>query len=140
MRFVVETDVVVAALRSPVGASAALLRLIDEGGGTLLLSVALALEYEAVCQWPEHRLATGLSEKQVETFVNGIIRLAEPVHTLFVWRPQLRDAGDEMVLEAAVNGWADGIVTFNRKHYGDAPAAFGIAILLPGEALRRMKQ
>ena len=139
MRVVLDTDVVVAALRSPRGASAALLRLLDEGGGTLLLSVALALEYEAVCGRPEHRLASGLSAMQIETFVNGVIGLAEPVDTYFLWRPQLHDADDEMVLEVAVNGRADGIVTFNRKDYGDAPAAFGIAILLPREALKRMK-
>ncbi|MGO9260260.1 MAG: putative toxin-antitoxin system toxin component, PIN family [Bryobacteraceae bacterium] len=136
---VLDTDVVVAAMRSPRGASAALLRLLDEGGGTLLLSVALALEYEAVCGRAEHRLASGLNAMQTETFVNGVIGLAEPVHTYFIWRPQLHDADDEMVLEVAVNGHADAIVTFNRKDYGDAPAAFGIAILLPGEALKRMK-
>jgi putative PIN family toxin of toxin-antitoxin system len=139
VRVVLDTDVVVAALRSPRGASAALLRLLDHGRGTLLLSVALALEYEAVCGRPEHRLASGLSVMETVTFVNGVIALAEPVYTYFLWRPQLHDADDEMVLEVAVNGCADGIVTFNRKDYGDAPAAFGIAVLLPGEALKRMK-
>jgi hypothetical protein len=57
----------------------------------------------------------------------------------FLWRPQLRDAGDEMVLETAVNGQADAIVTFNRRHYGDAPARFGILLLLPAEAYRRIE-
>jgi hypothetical protein len=51
---------------------------------TLLLSVPLALEYEAICQLPEHRLATGLSTKDVDMFVNTLIGLAEPVDVHFL--------------------------------------------------------
>jgi putative PIN family toxin of toxin-antitoxin system len=139
VRLVLDTDVVVAAMRSPRGASAALLRLLDDGCGALLLSVALALEYEAVCQLAEHRLAAGLTTVQVETFIGGLIDMAEAVNSHFRWRPQLHDPGDEMVLETAVNGRADGLVTFNRRGYGRVPATFGIELLLPGDALRRIK-
>jgi predicted nucleic acid-binding protein len=130
---------VVAALRSPQGASAALLRCIDRGLSTLLLSVPLALEYEAICQLPEHRLVMGLSMKDVDTFLNALIGLAEPVDVHFLWRPQLRDPGDEMVLETAVNGQAAALVTFNRRDYGSVPASFRTEVLLPREALRRIK-
>ncbi len=138
MRLVLDTDVVVAALRSPKGASAAVLRLLDAGRVTILLSVALALEYEAVCHLPEHRLASGLATSEVTLFVNTLIALAEPVHVHFLWRPQLRDAGDEMVLETAVNGRADALVTFNRRDYAAIPSRFGIDLLLPREILRRI--
>lgn len=138
IRPALDTDVVVAAMRSPRGASAELLRRLDEESGNLLLSVALALEYESVCGRPEHRLASGLSAKQVEFFVNGVIAMAEPVDIHFRWRPKLSDPGDELVLEAAVNGGADALVTFNRGHYGSVPTAFGITLLPPGEALGRM--
>ncbi len=138
MRLVLDTDVVVAALRSPKGASAAVLRLLDAGRVTILLSVALALEYEAVCHLPEHRLASGLATSEVTLFVNTLIALAEPVHVHFLWRPQLRDAGDEMVLETAVNGRADALVTFNRQDYAAIPSRFGIDLLLPREILRRI--
>lgn len=138
-RIVLDTDVVVAALRSPQGASAALLQCIDQGLSTLLLSVPLALEYEAVCRLPEHRLATGLSMEDIDVFINTLIGLAEPVNIHFLWRPQLRDAGDEMVLETAVNGRAKALVTFNQRDYGSAPEFFGIQVLLPREALRRIK-
>ncbi len=138
MRLVLDTDVVVAALRSPKGASAAVLRLLDAGRVTILLSVALALEYEAVCHLPEHRLASGLATVEVTLFVNTLIALAEPVHVHFFWRPQLRDAGDEMVLETAVNGRADALVTFNRRDYAAIPSRFGIELLLPREILRRI--
>jgi predicted nucleic acid-binding protein len=62
------------------------------------------------------------------------------VETHYRWRPQLRDAGDEMVLETAVNGRAQAIVTFNRRDYGEAPANFGVEVLSPAEALRRTHQ
>jgi putative PIN family toxin of toxin-antitoxin system len=140
MRLVLDTDVIVAALRSPRGASAALLLAVRLGRATLLLSTALMLEYEAVCQREEHRLAAGLTPVDVGRFLDGLAVLAEPVEVYFLWRPQLRDAEDEMVLEAAVNGQAQAIVAFNQRDYGNAPARFGIEMLLPAEAFRRIKE
>jgi len=106
---------------------------------TLLVSVSLAMEYESVCWRAEHRLASGLSDRQVDIFVTGVSALARPVETHFLWRPQLRDPGDEMVLEAAVNGRADALVSFNRRDFGTAPSQFGIEVLLPREAIGRIK-
>jgi len=137
---VLDADVVVTAMRSPAGASAAILGAIRLGQATLLLSVPLALEYEAVCQKDDHRLAASLTEAQVNAFVNTVIALAEPVETHFLWRPQLRDANDEMVLEAAVNGHAEALVTFNVKDYGEVPSRFGVNVMLPRTAIRRIKQ
>ena len=139
MRVVLDTDVVVAAMRSPRGASAAILRAARQGRVTLLASVPLALEYEAVVGRVEHRLAAGLTERDVKVLVTAVVAMAEPVTTHFLWRPQLRDPGDEMVLEAAVNGGADALVTFNVRDYGPVPAQFGVRILLPREAIGRIK-
>src|SRR6202041_1672061 len=135
VRVVVDADVIVAAMRSPSGASAAILRMARQGRITLLVSVPLALEYEAICSEAEHRLAAGLSEREVEIFVDAVVAMAEPVKTHFLWRPQLRDPGDEMVLETAVNGRADALVTFNLRDFGSAPARFGVELLLPREAI-----
>ncbi len=135
-----DTDVVVAAMRSPAGASAAILRSIRRGEATLLLSVPLAMEYEAICQQGEHRFSAGLSQAQLDIFVTAVIAMAEPVRTHFLWRPQLRDPGDEMVLEAAVNGRADALVTFNRRDYGEAPNRFGVELLLPRIAIGRIRR
>jgi predicted nucleic acid-binding protein len=135
----IDTDVVVAAMRSPAGASAELLRRIDRDNATMLLTVALALEYEAICNLAEHRLASGLSASEVSLYIDGLIGMAEPVKTFFRWRPQLRDPGDELVLEAAVNGQAEAIVTFNEKDLREAEQSFGIAVMRPGEALTRIK-
>ena len=139
MRLVLDTDAVVAAMRSPTGASAAIVRAVRQRRATLLLSVPLAIEYEAVCRRSEHRMEAGLSERQVEIFLDAIIAMAEPVPTHFLWRPQLRDPNDEMVLEAAVNGRAEALVTFNVRDYGTAASQFGVEVLLPREAIARIR-
>ena len=127
-------------MRSPTGASAAILRSIRVDHAILLLSVPLAIEYESVCRLGEHRLAAGLSQTQVDIFVTAVIAMSEPVETHFLWRPQLRDPGDEMVLEAAVNGRADALVTFNIRDYGEVPSRFGIELMLPRIAVGRIRQ
>lgn len=134
-----DTNVVVAAMRSPTGASAALLMAARRSGLTMLANVALALEYEATCQLAEHRLAAGLDLRQVGIFIDAVLAMIEPVETHFLWRPQLRDPADELVLEAAVNGRAAAIVTFNRRDFGRVPAQFGIELLTPAEAIRRIR-
>ncbi len=103
-------------------------------------SVPLATEYEAICSEAEHRLAAGLSERKVGIFLDAVVAMAEPVKTHFLWRPQLRDPGDEMVLEAAVNGRADLLVTFNVRDFGPVPSRFGIAVMIPRDALERIRQ
>src|ERR1700739_4736945 len=97
MRVVLDTDVIVAAMRSPAGASAAILRKARQGQVRLLVSVPLAMEYESICSEAEHRLAAELSEREVQIFLDAVVALAEPVVSHFLWRPQLRDPGDEMV-------------------------------------------
>jgi putative PIN family toxin of toxin-antitoxin system len=135
---VLDTDVVVAAMRSPRGGSAELLRRVERGDATIALTVALALEYEATCLRPEHQLVSGLSTTEIQDYVTTLISFADPVKLHFRWRPQLSDPGDELVLEAAINGQADALITFNSKDFRGTEN-FGIAVLRPGEALRRFK-
>ena len=125
-------------MRSPSGASAALLEAAIDGRFMLLANVALILEYEAVCKRDEHLAAAGLDPGQASLFVDALAALAEPVDSHFVWRPQLNDPSDEMVLEAAVNGRAHAIVTFNRRDFRSAPERFGVRVLLPSDAFRRI--
>jgi hypothetical protein len=88
----------------------------------------------------EHQLAAGLSEREIRIFLDAVVAMAEPVKTHFLWRPQLRDPGDEMVLETAVNGRADTLVTFNVRDFGTVPARFGIALMIAREAIARMRR
>ena len=138
VRLVVDTNVVVAAFRSTSGASNALLRQAASGAIKLLCSTALFLEYEAVLGRPEVRVATGHSLEDVESTMNAIAAVAEPVDVYFRTRPILRDPNDEMVLEVASNGDADYIVTHNLKDF--APALeLGIAVAAPKEILKRLR-
>ncbi len=138
IRYVLDTNVIVAGLRSPSGASAALIDRALNKEFSLLLSVALALEYEAVCSDPAQRIVSGLSETEVDVVIRALSAVAEPVSPWFLWRPQLHDPADEMVIEVAINGMANGLVTFNRRDFGYSPGRFGIALLSPQEALRRL--
>src|SRR5208282_462954 len=136
MRCVLDTNVIVAGMRSSRGASAALLMAARRSELTLVANVALALEYEAICLMAEHRMAAGLSQQQVGIFLDAVLAMVDPVETHFMWRPQLRDPADEFVLEAAVNGQAAAIATLNQRDFGATPATFGIEVLLPAELLR----
>lgn len=140
MRLVLDTNVVVAGMRSPTGASAALLMAARRGEIAILANVALALEYEATCRRAEHAMAAGLRPGQVAIFIDAVIAMAEPVETHFLWRPQLRDPADELVLEAAVNGRAAAIVTFNEQDFGAVPMQFGVQVLSPWDVLRRIRK
>ena len=110
MRVVLDTDVVVAALRSPTGASAELLRQARHGRIRLAASVSLFIEYESVCTREPHLLAAGLSLRSAVEFLDAFAAFVEPVPIHFLWRPQLHDPADELVLETAVNAAADALL------------------------------
>ena len=133
-----DTDTVVAAMRSPSGASAALLFAARAGRTTLLATVPLCIEYESVCSRPEHVDAAKFGPADLAVFLDAVVDLVEPVEAWFLWRPQLRDPGDELVLEAAANGQAAAIATFNRRDFLPGAARFGLEVLLPGKVLRRL--
>ena len=137
LRAVIDTNVIVAARRSRSGASNALLRAIAEGQLAMLVSVPLFLEYEAVLTRPEHLLAARLAERDIRGFLGYLATVIEPVKLHYLWRPQLGDLADEMVLETAINGRADRIVTFNIRHFGPAQR-FGIDVDTPAETMRRL--
>lgn len=137
--FVLDTDVLVAALRSSLGASRRLLLYGLEKRFRFLISVPLFLEYEAVLKRPRQLVACGLSRDDVDLLLADVAAVASPVRLAYRWRPALTDAGDDMVLEAAVNGGADAIVTFNLRHFRIARRLFDCDILMPRDALGRIR-
>jgi len=140
LRAVLDTSVVVAALRSRIGASNRVLELVARGKVRPLASTALFLEYEEVLRRPENRLATGMSEEDVEEFLAALASAAEPVEINFRWRPQLKDPKDELVLETAVNGRAEALVTHNVRDFEPAARLFGLRILLPRDVLKELER
>lgn len=139
-KIVLDTSVVVAGLRSRSGAGNAVLRLIAERRLVLLASPPLFLEYEEVLKRPEHRLAHGLTPEAIDEFLAELAALVEPVDIDFFWRPQTRDPNDEMVLEAAINGGADALVTYNLADFRMAGERFRIPILSPADLLKKVRR
>ena len=137
MRLVLDTNVIVAAFRSRNGASNLLLRLVDRSAVTPLCSTALFLEYEAVLSREETRQVTGHSLEDVAAVMSALAAVSEGVDISFRTRPMLSDVADEMVLEAALNGQAEAIVTHNVKDFRPA-LALGVIIATPGEIVRRL--
>lgn len=138
-RTVLDTDVVVAAVRSDRGASRPLLTAALELHYTVLASVPLMLQYESVLTRAEHLAAAGISQADVEILLDALAVVVEPIRISYLWRPVLPDAGDDLVLETAVNGRADVVVTFNRRYFEPAVSLFGLEILAPPDAVRRLE-
>ena len=139
MRLVLDTNVLVAALRSDQGASRKLLLAALDRRIRIVASVPLILEYEAVLTRPAHLAATGLSIQETNTVLDALVAVAEPIRLRFLWRPRLKYPADEMVLETAVNGGADRLVTFNLRHFKPTAKEFGILAVTPPEAWKEVQ-
>lgn len=137
LSFVLDTDVVVAALRSDRGASRQLLLAALDRQFELLLSVPLILEYEAVLTRPQHLAASGLSSADIKHVLDDLAAVAKQVRLAFRWRPRLSDPDDDMVLETAINGSA--IVTFNQGDFAGGMKGFDSAVILPAMALQHIR-
>jgi putative PIN family toxin of toxin-antitoxin system len=136
-RVVLDTNVLVAASRSQQGASFALLNALRQRKFIALVSVPLMLEYEAVLKRPEHLLASGRTAAMADDFLDVLSLYVEPVHLHYLWRPQTRDAADEMVLETSLNGRADALVSLNVADFLSAARRFRLRLMTPGEFYRQ---
>jgi len=104
------------------------------------MSPALFLEYEAVLVRMENLSAANLTSAEARIFLRGIAEAITPVSLNFIWRPQLKDPADEMVLETAVNGVARYLATFNKRHFSPATERFGIKVISPGALLTQYQE
>lgn len=129
MRVVIDTNILYAGLYSSSGASFQLLRLIRAGQVKPCISVTLAMEYEAVLFTRLEEL--DLTKEQLQGFLGFFVAQAERVKVFYLWRPGLRDPGDDMVLETAVAARADYLITHNVKDFTGADR-FGIRVVTPG--------
>jgi putative PIN family toxin of toxin-antitoxin system len=139
LAYVLDTSVMVAAFRSSRGASRQLLLGALAGRFELLLSVPLLLEYEAVLTRTEQLSAIGIGRRDVERVLDDVTSIARPVRLAYRWRPQLPDAKDDMVLETAVNGSADAVVTFNQADFVALKVRFECRVILPQVALSELR-
>ena len=128
-QIVLDTNVLIAALRSRRGASFRLLSLVGTSSAfELNLSVPLVLEYEEVAKRPG--LVVGLSAEEVDAVIDYLCSVSNRREVFFLWRPFLKDPKDDMVLELAVAAGADTIVTFNQKDFAGSET-FGLRAVTP---------
>lgn len=132
-QIVLDTNVLLSALRSQLGASFRLLSLVEDARFQTNLSVALVLEYEDVLKRPE--LNPDLTAQEIDDILDFLCQNSNLREIFYLWRPLLRDPKDDFVLELAVESDCDYIVTFNTKDFAEAEK-FGIKAIKPGEFLR----
>ena len=132
-RVILDTNVIVAALRSQAGASHRLLMTIGHPRWQSVVTPALMYEYEDVARRPGQ--VPGLSADDISAILDLLYQRSHRQLVYFSWRPLSQDPGDDLVLEAAVAGGCDFVVSFNERHLRPA-REFGIEILKPVELLR----
>ena len=128
---VLDTNVLVAAIRSRRGASFRVLERLGTGAYEIVISVPLALEYEDALL----RRRGALRAEQIADIVDYACRVGRRQQIFYLWRPLLRDPKDDMVAEVAVAGGAEAVVTHNRKDFGGLER-FGVRVVSPLEFLR----
>ena len=134
IQIVVDTNVFVTALRSKHGASYKLIQLIKKDIFQFNLSVPLALEYEAVAKRTIGEIT--LDENEVDNILDFVISKSNLWQIFYLWRPELNDPGDDMVLELAVTANCQYIVTYNVADFKSIKKKFGITAITPKEFLQ----
>ena len=127
LRITLDTNVLVAALRSSRGASHALLQMLGTGAFEHVVTVPLVMEYEDVLLRAD-MVPVGVPAVQAVVDYLCATGIAQPVH--FLWRPLLPDPKDDMVLEAAAGAGCQWIVTFNIRDF-QAASSLGIGAVTP---------
>ena len=137
MRVILDSSVLVAALRSRQGASFRLTELLRAGTFEIAISVPLALEYEAVLT--RHAASLGLRRSAVTTVVDYLCAVGKRQSIHYLWRPLLRDPDDEFVLEVAVAAGCQYIITHNVRDFTGAER-LGVNILRPSQFLQQLEE
>ena len=132
---IIDTNVLLSALLSRKGASYHLLTLVGDERWQLNLSTALVLEYEDVLKRPEFGLS--LTNEEINAILDYLCDNGNQHKIFYLWRPFLRDAKDDFVLELAVASSCDYIVTFNAKDFVGIEH-FGLKTITPGEFLQKL--
>jgi putative PIN family toxin of toxin-antitoxin system len=137
MRAVIDTNVLAGAMLSEEGTNRAILRNCFEGKIRPLIGQALLSEYEDVIG-RESLFRNGiLSRSEREELLDALLSVSEWVRVYFGWRPNLQDEGDNHLIELAVAGQADWIITNNVRHLTQAELKFpGLRIGAPSKFLK----
>ena len=136
-RVVLDTNVLVAGLRSRRGAAFGVLSLIGSGAFEQCLSVPLLFEYEEVLKRPE--AGVPLTLEAIEAVLDYLAASSDRRQIHFLWRPVLSDPRDDLVLEVAVAGGCDTVVTYNVKDFAGSER-FGVRAQTPAQFLASLEK
>ena len=131
-KIVIDTNVIVSALKSRNGYSFGLLSLIDDARFKIYISVPLILEYEDAVKRNKSKIK--LSQEDVDVILDYICLIGEKRKIFYLWRPFLKDQKDDMVLELAVESESDYIISFNKRDFIGIEK-FNLQVLTPKEFL-----
>jgi putative PIN family toxin of toxin-antitoxin system len=134
LQIVIDTNVLISALRSQQGASFRLLSLICESSlFDINISVPLILEYEDVTK--RYLKEMGLTQKDVSDIIDYLCSVGNRRRIYFLWRPLLKDPKDDMILELAVEAQCDYIISFNKRDFVGIQQ-FDLQALTPQEFIK----
>ncbi len=136
LRIVVDTNVLVAALISDAGHNREVLRRCLNGKYKPLISNSLFLEYEDVASREDILSLCPVSKAEVQDLIDALCAVSEWVSIYYLWRPNLSDEADNHVLELAIGGNAQMIVTNNTRDFEASELTFpGVKVLTPEKLL-----
>lgn len=137
MRYLLDTNVLVAAFRSRAGASNALVRRALLGDLPVVVHQKLVYEYRDVLSRPGTLAGTGISFPETEAVLAQLVAVATEVDVRYLWRPNLADEGDNFVLEIAVAAWPCTLVTHNISDFTRAELRFPqVGLCTPGQLMQ----
>jgi putative PIN family toxin of toxin-antitoxin system len=134
-QIVLDTNVLLAGLRSRRGASYKLLTILNDNRWQLNISTALVFEYEEILKREQTQL--GLSLEDIDNVIDALCAIANKRSIFYLWRPMLNDPNDDFLVDLAVESQADYIITYNQKDLQPAEK-FGLLVVTPKQFLQAM--
>ncbi|NMG20656.1 putative toxin-antitoxin system toxin component, PIN family [Brasilonema bromeliae] len=134
-QIILDTNVLLAGLRSSRGASYKLLTMLNNNRWQLNISTALVFEYEEILKREQTQL--GLSLEDIDNIIEALCAIANKRKIFYLWRPMLNDPDDDFLVDLAVESQADYIITYNQKDLQPAEK-FGIKVVTPKQFLQEM--
>lgn len=135
LKIVIDTNVIVSALKSRNGFSFKLLSIIDDSHFSVFISVPLILEYEDVIKRSKSQIKLNFTE--ISNILDYICLIGKKIKIFYLWGPFLKDSKDDMILELAVESECDYIITFNQKDFKNIEK-FNLKVLTPKEFLKKI--
>lgn len=132
-QIVIDTNVILAGLRSDKGASYKLLTILNDKRFQINVSATLVFEYEEILKREQQQ--TGLNYEDIDNIINGICYLANHHEIFYIWRPLAKDKDDDFLIDLALKCQANFIISYNTKDLQPIEK-FGISILTPKQFLQ----